>query len=274
MSILDNSEGIQILPLTESNVDDVICSPGGLEVKNKDMKGNLYETVLWRKRMIENGMGGYIFYKGETPNGFIEYIPAESSPFPIEAPGSAVLMCFHWASTEEEPHLETEKEMIEMVIEDIYDNYDGLVAFGWNNPEHFPIEMLEELGFEPVESEKLTKLMWLPLKDGASRPYILDTGVQVEGDSDEGKLHIISTYSNRCPYSIHNGVKVKEAIEEIDDDRIEFIQQTIDSQEEAIEWADDPGNWEYLMVNGEEVNIFDRSKDEIIEIIEEKLSEL
>lgn len=274
MIISDNTEGIQVLPLTENNVDDVICCPGGLEVKNKDMKGDIYETVLWRKRMLNNGMSGYIFYKGETPNGFIEYIPAESSPFPIKAPGSAVLMCFHWASTEEEPHLETEKEMIEMVIEDIYENFDGLVAFGWENPEHFPIEMLEELGFEPIESEKLTKLMWLPLKDGASRPYILDMGIDVEDRSDDGKLNIVSTYSHRCPYSIQNGVKVKEVIQEIDDDRIEFTQHTIDTHEEAIEWAEDPGNWEYLMINGEEVNIFDKSSDEIKKIIEEKLSEL
>ncbi|MFW5927824.1 MAG: hypothetical protein ACOCSL_01380 [Thermoplasmatota archaeon] len=274
MSVLDNSEGIQILPLTESNVDDVICCPGGLEVKNQDMKGDLYQTVLWRKRMLNNGMSGYVFYKGETPHGFIEYMPAESSPFPIEAPGSAVLMCFHWASTEKEPHLKTEKEMIEMVIEDIYENFDGLVAFGWDNPEHFSIEMLEELGFEIVDSDKLTKLMWLPLKDGASKPYILETGIQAEDHFDEGKLNIMSTYSHRCPYSIHNGVKVKEVIQEIEDDRIEFTQHTVDTQEEALGWADDPGNWEYLMVNGEEVNIFDKSADEIREIIEEKLSEL
>ncbi|MFO7792657.1 MAG: hypothetical protein R6W73_06730 [Candidatus Saliniplasma sp.] len=274
MNISDNTEGIQILPLTENNVDDIICSPGGLEIKNVDLKGDLYKTVLWHKKMINKGMSGYIFYKGDTPYGFIEYMPVEPSPFPIEAPGSAVLMCFHWVATEDEPHLETEKEMIEMVIEDIYDNFDGLVTFGWNNPEHYPIEMLEELGFETVENLDQTSLMWLPLKKDAVEPTIMDTTLQVEDLSDEGKLKIVSTYSNRCPYSIYNGIKVKKTVKEIDDDRIEFTQHLIDSQDDALGWADNPGRWEYMIIDGEEIDIFHKPSDEIKEIIKEKLSEL
>ncbi len=83
-------------PLTEDNVNDIICCPGGREIKGKNLEGRIERTIAWRMKMIKLGMSGFVSYQDGLARGSIEYMPAETAPFPIQAPGA----CTHVLSLE------------------------------------------------------------------------------------------------------------------------------------------------------------------------------
>ena len=133
--------------LTEENVAQINCCPGGLEVQGKGLKGDLRRTITWRRDMLRQGMTGIVSYHDGVPRGFAEYMPAETAPFPIEAPGAVVLMCYHWepiAKEDQEEHLAQEKRLVKLVETEARESFTGLATLGWDNPVHFPIQMLEE----------------------------------------------------------------------------------------------------------------------------------
>lgn len=269
-------KGIQDIRLTENNVKDIICCPGGLEVKEKKFKGDITKTLSWRHDMIEKGMTGFVSYVGDFPRGFVEYMPAEKSPFPIERPGAVVLMCYHWASRDdhEDEHLSQEKRLLDLVIEDVEDIYTGIATLGWDNQVHYPIEFLRDLGFQEVEKNDITSLMWLPFSNNTDEPVMAKNRYEITDLSLEGKLSIEAAYSSRCPYSIHNAARLKEVVKEIDDKRIELSVYHIDTHEESIKYYVSPWNWEWLYLNGEEATYFQTTSQELKRTILEKLDSL
>ncbi|MEF8834602.1 MAG: hypothetical protein V5A76_00425 [Candidatus Thermoplasmatota archaeon] len=91
-------------------------------------------------------MEGYIVYKDGVSRGFLEYMPAEDAPYPIEASGTAVMMCFHWSlidDAEKSVHHKNEKKLIELLIDETKNRFSGLCVLAWDNPFHFPIDMFE-----------------------------------------------------------------------------------------------------------------------------------
>ncbi|MGM0405966.1 MAG: hypothetical protein ACQEQM_07495, partial [Thermoplasmatota archaeon] len=142
-------EDIQDIRLTDQNVQDIICCPGGKELEGKSLTGYIQKALSWRMDMIDEGMTGFVSYKVDEPFGFIEYIPAESAPFPVHAPDDVFLMCYHWVGDGE--HLKEERRLISLVIEDVMDRYTGISAFAWNHSTHFPQSLLKTFGFEVVE---------------------------------------------------------------------------------------------------------------------------
>lgn len=206
---------VEDLRLSAENTKDIVCCPGGLEVKGRKFKGDLGRTVIWREKMLRLGMRGFVSYQDGLARGFIEFMPAETAPFPIEAPGAAVLMCYHWIPTNESDageHLAHERRLIELVIAEATGKFTGLATLGWDHPTHFPIAMLEELGFRQVERTDYIALMWLPFREGAARPRLAPARFELQDLSSQGLLAIESAWSSRCPYSIHHAACLKEAI--------------------------------------------------------------
>jgi len=266
--------------LTAENVKDIICCPGGLEVEGQKFKGEIGRTVLWREEMLKLGMKGFISYQGSLARGFIEYMPAEAAPFPIEAPGAAVLMCYHWIpadESDEEEHLAQERRLIELVREEAKGEFTGLATLGWDHPTHFPIAMLAELGFQQVERTDYIALMWLPLEEGAPQPRLAPARFKPQDLSSQGLLAIDHAWSSRCPYSIHHAARLKEAIAAIpEQDRalIRHFPHLIDTREEALRWSRSPWDWDWLFLNGEEVAIHELKGEELQGLIAEKIGKL
>jgi len=265
--------------LTVENVKEVICCPGGLEVKGKRFKGDLGLTVRWREEMLRLGMRGFISYRDGLARGFVEYMSAETAPFPIEAPGAAVLMCYHWISadeSDEEEHLAQERRLIELVREEAKGEFTGLATLGWDHPTHFPIAMLEELGFRQVERTDYIALMWLPFQKGP-QPRMVPARFEPQDLSSQGLLAIESAWSSRCPYSIHHAARLKEAIAAIpEQDRglIRHFPHLIDTREEALRWSRSPWDWDWLFLNGEEIAIHELKGEELQELLMEKIAKL
>ena len=268
--------GIQDIPLTSANLDDIVCCPGGAEISDKELKGDLQKTLHWREKMIEEGLMGFLSYKGDEPKGFIEFMPAESAPFPIECPEGVVVMCYHWVVGEDDQdHLEQEKRLIELVEDYIEGKYSGMAFLAWDNPVHFPIDMMKELGFETIESYDHIEMMWLPVEEDAEKPTLVDNDFSPGDLSEEGKLAIEQAYSHRCPYSIHHKVRVKEVLDEIGpDDRIIYNKYVIDTHEDALKYSVEPWNWEWLYINGEEVPLFNTTSEDLKQMILDKLDGL
>ncbi len=264
--------------LTEENLKDIVCCPGGLEVKGKESKGEIERTVSWREEMLKLGMTGFVSYMDGVPRGFIEYMPAETASFPIEAPGAAVLMCYHCVVTEksdEEEHLAQEKRLINLVIEEAKGEFTGLATLGWDNPAHFPISMLEDLGFQQLERSDYIALMWLPFQAETPTVRITSSCFTPQDLSAQGLLAIESASSSRCPYSIHNAARLEQVIAEIPDkERIRHFPHLIDTHADAIEWSISPWDWAWLFLNGEEIAMHELKSDELKQLITDRLARL
>ena len=259
--------------LTKENVAETNCCPGGLEVQHQELKGDLARTLTWRQEMLKQGMKGFVSYHDRVARGFAEYMPAETAPFPIEAPGAAVLMCYHWeplpGANEAEHHIQ-EKRLIDLVIRQAAGSFTGLATLGWEHPDHFPIVMLEELGFRQMERKREIALMWLPLNRPAQEPRVAPTCFAAQNLSVNGILAIESASSSRCPYSIHNAARLQQIIDQLPKEyrtRVRHFPRLIDTHEDAVRWAIAPWNWEWAFVNGEEIPIFQVSSDDLRRMI-------
>lgn len=252
--------GVHYKPLTVERLSDVACCPGGAEVEGKKFRGDITETAEWRRRMIGLGMRGVVAYDEDGPRGFAEYMPAEVAPVPIDAPGAAVLMCYHWSGTgaEDPEHLAMEQELIGRVIEEARPRFTGLVTQGWDVPTHFPIPFLEELGFHETVRHDPIALMWLPYRTDVREPALAPPAYAPRDLSDEGLLAIDAAFSARCPYSISFEVHLKETVSaHPHKDRIRMVLFRIDTREDAFAHAVAPFDWDWAFFNGEAVGLFE-----------------
>lgn len=264
-------------PLDEWTVNDVVCCPGGLELRGKGFRGDLSETLAWRRRMFERGLRGVVAYDETGPRGFAEVMPADTAPVPIEAPGAAVLMCYHWAGTkaDDPEHLSQERALIERVIEETRTSFAGLVTQGWDVPTHFPIPLLEDLGFREVVRHQYIALMWRPYVDGAPAPRLADPAYEPRDLTGEGLLAIDAAFSARCPYSLRSEARLVEAIETHSRrDRIRLFLHRIDTREDALAYAVPPFDWSWVFFNEDEVSLFELPAEELSAAITRRIEAL
>ncbi len=269
-------EDYRVEPLTSKNLDNIICCPGGVEVEGKSFCGDISRTLRWREEMFKLGMEGYLIYDGETV-GFLEYMPAETAPYPIDAPGSAVIMCFHYKSPEsakDVEHHDMEKHLLRSAVKKIKSNFNGVAALAWDHPVHFPVDMFREIGFSEVRSQDYIYLMWYSFDSDVEEPKMIGPNFEPSDTSEEKRLSVECGYSNRCPYSIHDYNKVKRAILELDDEQVVFKEYRLDTREEAIEFSKEPWTWDWLFLNGDEIDHMRKNKEELKAIIVEKLEEI
>jgi len=264
-------------PLDEKTVADIVCCPGGLEVSGKAFRGDLSETVAWRKRLIGLGMNGIVAYDADGPRGFAEVMPAETAPLPIEAPGSAALMCYHWAGTaaEDPEHLAMERELVERAIGATRDEFDGLVTQGWDVPTHFPIPFLEDLGFIEVARHGFVALMWRPFAEGAVTPSYPAASYAPRDLSSDSLLAIDAAFTARCPYSLSSEARLSEAVAEHSlREQIRLTLHRIDTREDAMALAVPPFDWAWVFFNGDEVELFELPGAKLAEEITRRIDDL
>jgi hypothetical protein len=245
-------------PLTKDTLNDINCVPGGLEIRGKGLKGDLGATLRWHLDMLEEGMKGFVSYSGDEPRGFVEYMSAELAPFPIIGPGAAVLICFHWEplnSEDPDEHLDQERRLIRLAIEATKDEYSGLAVIGWPNPVHYPVELFNRMGFERVSEEGYLTLMWLPFSPDSRQPEFAPLTFVPRDRSDEGLVQVDFAWSTRCPYDVHHHTRIAQAVSELHSDRLRFCEFRLDSRKQVLKYRTPNLNWQWLYVNGEEVEI-------------------
>ncbi|MFO8110600.1 MAG: hypothetical protein R6U17_08825 [Thermoplasmata archaeon] len=260
----------RFIPLTQGNIKDIVCCPGGTDIADKEMKGDIYKTVSWRKEMMDKGMEGIVHYRDGIPAGFVEYMPSETAPMPIIAPGACTLMCFHWKVLSDNGHLEEEFFMLEKTIEKVEDRFTGMAVLAYDHPSHFPISMMERLGFNTVETQDYLHLMWKPFKEVKDKPRFTKEVYFPETPASEDQVIIEQGYSHRCAYSIHNANRIQDMINnDIDSEKITHLLHTVDTRKDALKYSVSPWNWDWLYINGarfEMINVnTEQLKNDILE---------
>jgi len=256
---MEQTESAETRPLDGTTLPDIVCCPGGLELAGKSFLGDLDGVTRWHQDRIAEGMRGLVAYADGRPRGFVEFMPAETAPFPVEAPDACVLLCFHWAGTEpEDPsHLEQEARLIEAAVTEARKTFSGMAALGWNHPTHYPIALLARLGFQEVARQEPIALLWLPFRADAVPPRLAPVAFAPRDLRGEGLLAIDSSWSARCPYSVSFAERLRLAIEsQPDRGRISFAQHAIDTREDAFRLAASPWDWGWTYLNGELINPF------------------
>jgi hypothetical protein len=260
---------IEVRRLTEETLPEINCCPDGIEVKGSSLRGDLSLALGWRKGLLKQRMTGLVAYHEGQARGFVEYMPAEVAPLPIDAPGGAVLMCYHWAPLKEgdeaEHHAE-EVRLIRRVIDEAATRFSGLATIGWENPVHFPISLLEEIGFEAVQPSGEIRLMWLGFREGMPAARMLPDRYRPPDLSSQGLLAIDAGWSSRCPYSIHNAARLDAVVAGLPGDvrkRVRFASHRLDTREEVAACCFSPWNWEWTYFNGEEVLVVEITSEKI-----------
>ncbi len=250
---------VRYTALCRATVDDIVCCPGGLELRSKRFLGDLSPVRRWHLDLIGQGMCGLIASVRGSPRGFVEYIAAERAPFPIEAPGAAVLLCFHWAGTaaEDPDHLHQERRMIEHALGEAKASFTGMAALGWNHPVHFPIPLLKSLGFREVETNGPVSLMWFPFRRQFQGPRLAEATFHPRNLSEQGELAIDAAFSNRCPYSVHHATKLERSVAAHPRrDRIQLRLYRIDTRADAFALATPPWDWGWVYLNAVPLSLF------------------
>ncbi|MEN6370232.1 MAG: hypothetical protein ABFD77_11140 [Thermotogota bacterium] len=268
---------VEYRPLREANLSDLVCCPGGLELAGKSFAGNLEQVVDWHRNRLREGMRGLIAYAEGVSRGFVEYAAAEVAPFPIEAPGACVLLCFHWAGTkpEDPQHLAEERRMLEAAITDVRREFRGMATLGWNHPTHYPIGLLRELGFCEIVRDEPIALLWLPFQEGVPIPTLARPVFRPRNLRARGLLAVDQAWSTRCPYSIHFAERVRSVVDmHPHRGRIDLRQYRIDTRDEAFRLAASPWDWGWTYLNGEEVSLFQYGGDKLREEIARRVASL
>jgi hypothetical protein len=268
---------VRYKPLTSDTLGDVVCCPGGLELGGKTFLSDLAHVTEWRQRMIALGMCGVVAYDDGTPRGFVEYMPANVAPVSIIAPGAAILMCYHWAraAADSAEHLVQERRLLERAIADTQDRFTGLATQGWDLPTHFPIGLLEPLGFREVVRHDDIALMWLPFEAGTPEPTLASASYSPRDLASERILSIDAAFSARCPYSLHSEVRLKRAVSQHPLwNRIRLTVHRIDTREQAFACAVLPLDWAWVCFNGEQASLFELPGEKLAEEITRRIERL
>ncbi len=250
---------MELVPLRQANVQDLVCLPGGLELAGKTFLGDLTRVAAWHQERLREGMSGLVAYEDGRPRGFVETMSAETAPFAIEAAGACVLLCFHWAGTEpEDPaHLAAERLMLEAAIAGTRREFTGIAALGWNHPTHYPLHLLASLGFREIARDEPIALAWLPFRDGEREPRLAPACFRPRDLSSDGMLAVDAAWSARCPYSVSFAERLRAAVAgQPDRKRISYIERRIDTRDDAFESAVSPWDWGWVYLNGRPINPF------------------
>ncbi len=158
-------------------------------------------------------------------------------------------MCYHWKTEKEnneEEHLAQEKRLIDLVVEETKDEFAGIATLGWDNPTHFPISFLEEIGFQELERTDYLALMWLPFEEEATPPEIPPSQFEPQDFSSQELLTVESASSNRCPYSIHETTRLTRVIHNLPQEyrtQIRHFSHLIDTHQDALTYSLSPWDW-------------------------------
>ncbi len=245
--------------LDHDNVARLNCCPGGLEIADKKMGGELTRTVAWHRDMLDCGMTGFALRCGDVVRGFVQYMPQETAPLPVLAPGAAVLLCFHYnppPEAAEAEHLRRESQLVQKAADDARRaGFSGLAAIGWYHPVHYPVDFLEELGFETVDRNPESALMWLPFAADAVPPEIPPQTFRPRDLSAEGRVAIDLGYSHRCPYEIHHSNRIAGLCRRFSPEQVSLNLVLTDTKKQVLASRAPSWNWHWLYVNGRQLDI-------------------
>jgi len=191
---------VRLERLTGSSVEalHVLCTGAGGEfAQAKEVR----ET--WLREMFEKGLTGWIAYEGETPVGYIEYMPLEQAPYNVTGEGGQFITCL-WVLREHRG-----KGVGSALLRACMDDCpDGVSTLAYRGVDHKPAEFFERVGFQAVREEGIAVL----LTRGDVQISLAPSGLYVPRQLD-GRLAVDVLYNPQCPYSYRVAERFQGVVE-------------------------------------------------------------
>ncbi|MCK4593968.1 GNAT family N-acetyltransferase [bacterium] len=255
----------RIEPLTAERLDDYIkpCWVPGEELE----EGARLKKELIRGQ-LDQGFIGRILYVEGNPVGIAEALPIEIAPFKLAGERTAVLHCIRVKPDWQGRGLG--RALIEEVHRSIHPQ--ALAVFGFDYAGFMPAEFFTHLGFVELEERDNIKLLYLPPEDTPTEepPRIRWLPRNHKPVLRPGKLVVEVFVDNHCPYASLIATRVISVAGELDPGRIEVLVHDVSLREDTLRLGKSLG----VFANGEELFIGPLPRDEVLEILKDKLDEL
>ena len=160
------------------------CPPTDEKVAAQDGKRE------WTDRMIPKGLGAKIAFDDGCPAGFVNYLPVEVAPAPVEGQGCLFILCIH---------VESEGKGVGKALINATEEYataqefTGLATIGTGG--HMPASFYEHVGFAQVDRHEDTRLMWKPFGEAAP-PSLMRT--TIAPTCEPNAVHMDYAYTAFC----------------------------------------------------------------------------
>lgn len=202
---------LQIRDLNDGTMDAYLCC--GTEPTPQRVAAEA-EKRAWTHRMIPKGLGAKIAYCEGHPAGFVNYLPVEVAPAPVQGNGCLFMLCIHVNDGDDDTKVSYERKgigsaLIRAVAEHARERgFTGLATIGTSG--HMPASFYEHIGFNVVDQHEDFRLMWKPFGD-AEAPTLMRTTIPTTAAPDA--VHVDYVYCSFCNCRDH----VRSVAEEFGD---------------------------------------------------------
>lgn len=162
------------------------------------------EKREWTERMMSKGLGVKVAFCDGHPAGFVNYLPVEVAPAPVEGQGCLFILCIHVNDGDDETKVNYErrgvgKSLVNAVAEYARAHgFTGLTTIGTEG--HMPGSFYEHLGFEVADHHEGFLLMWQPFGNGPA-PSLMKT--TLESSCAPDAVHMDYVYCSFCNCRTH-----------------------------------------------------------------------
>jgi len=207
---------MRIVDFSEKNLIDLV-RPCISEPETFQFKKGAPFRIDWIKKNFKRGYGAKLLYDRRRPVGFIDYLPIEYTPDPVEGKDIFFLNCIY---VQRAYWRKGYGRMLILAMEDeAKKKKKGVGLLAWDHPHWFmPASYFLNLGYEEATRRGKEVLLWKRLTQ-IKPPYFIEGNYKHQ--LIPGKLLVEAFFSGRCP---HNSViieRVKKVCKEFDDE-VEF----------------------------------------------------
>ncbi len=162
---------LEIRDLSDETMAAYLCCGSGETPEQVDKET---EKRAWTERMIPLGMGAKIAYSEGRSAGFVNYLPIEVAPAPVEGKNALFIMCINVGGDWEGKGIG--RALVKAVEEQAASSgLGGVATIGTGG--HMPASLYEHLGFQTADRHHDCRLMWKPFGD-TQPPSLVKTTIQ------------------------------------------------------------------------------------------------
>ncbi len=200
---------MRIVDFSEKNLIDLV-KPCISEPETSQFKKGAPFRIDWIKERIKKGYQGKILYYRRRPIGFIDYLPIEYIPDPVEGNDIFFLNCIYVQRAYQGKGYG--RMLLLAMEEEAKKKKKGVGVLAWDHPHWFmPASYFLNLGYEEVTRRGIEVLLWKKFAKIKAPSFIVG---KYKPQLVSGKLLVEVFFSGRCP---HNSViveRVKNVCEE------------------------------------------------------------
>lgn len=217
---------IEIRELDEKTMDVYLCC--GTQPDEEKLAGE-EQKLRWTRRMLDKGLGAKIAFCDGWPAGFINYVPIEVAPAPVEGDDILFAMCIHVNDADDKRSVNHEGKGVGRALVNAVETYARTQGFSGIatlalDADHMPASFWGKMGYELIDRAGVICLMWKPLDDGV--PPRLWKGNFQPAFGGESCVHVDVLYCSFCSFHGH----IKDIASDYSD-RVVLHEHIIDDRE-------------------------------------------